>query len=126
MDMDLFSLRVVAALVLWACGLNQAQAHHGFAFEFDPEKQGSLIGEISEVRFTNPYVVYLVNAELSDGTTEEWLLRTHNVGVMRRLGWDASTIKVGDRIELESASNTSMTSGVPMRMMGLFFYWGSD
>ena len=45
-------------------------------------------------------MVYLVDAELSDGTTEEWLLRTHNVGVMRRLGWDASTIKVGDRIEV--------------------------
>jgi len=103
MDKNLFSQRVIAVVVFSACGLNQAQAHHGFAFEFDPEQQGSLIGEITEVRFTNPHVVYLVDAELSDGTTEEWLLRTHNVGVMRRLGWDASTIKVGDRIEVSGS-----------------------
>ncbi|HEY5623361.1 MAG TPA: DUF6152 family protein [Gammaproteobacteria bacterium] len=87
---------MVAVFIL--VGFDGAHAHHGFAFEFDTELQGSVAGEVTEVRFTNPHVVYMLSVETEDGA-EEWLLQTHNVGVMRRLGWDANTIRVGDRIE---------------------------
>jgi hypothetical protein len=100
MKRNLFSNRLVAVFALWAGVSCHAHAHHGFAFEFDPDRQGSLSGEVTEVRFTNPHVVFLINAELADGTTEEWLLRTHNVGIMRGQGWDANTIRVGDHIEV--------------------------
>ena len=88
----------LAALALSTCIVTFARAHHGFAFEFDPEQQGTVAGVVTDVRFTNPHVVYMIDVETIDGTTEEWLLRTHNVGVMRRLGWDPQTIEVGDRM----------------------------
>ncbi|MGE4657495.1 MAG: DUF6152 family protein [Gammaproteobacteria bacterium] len=91
---------VAAALVLSGGVFHSVHAHHSFVFEFDPDQQGSLIGEVNEVRFVNPHVVYRMQAELPDGTTEAWRLQTHNVGVMQRLGWSAATIQVGDRIEV--------------------------
>ena len=94
-----FTQRMLAAVALSTCVVTLARAHHGFAFEFDLERQGTVAGVVTEVRFTNPHVVYMLDAETADGTTEEWLLRTHNVGVMRRLGWNMQTIEVGDRIE---------------------------
>ena len=97
-------LRILAAgLVLAVCVLRPAHGHHGFAFEFDMEQQGSLAGEITDVRFNNPHVVYLLKVESADGVTEEWQLQTHNVRVMRRLGWDAETIRVDDRIQVSGS-----------------------
>ena len=92
-------LAVILALSVIAYGFGSAHAHHGFAFEFDTNLQGGVAGEVTEVRFVNPHVVYMLNVENADGVAEEWLLQTHNVGVMRRLGWDRDTIQVGDRIE---------------------------
>ena len=85
------------------CSFHSAYAHHSFAFEFDADQQGSLTGEITEVRFVNPHVVYRMQAEQPDGTEEDWQLQTHNVGVMLRLGWTAETIQAGDRIEVSGS-----------------------
>ena len=93
------ALTGLVVTALSTCFVTLASAHHGFAFEFDLEQQGTVAGVITDVRFTNPHVVYMIDVDTADGTTEEWLLRTHNVGVMRRLGWDMQTIKIGDRIE---------------------------
>jgi len=94
-----FTQRILAALVVSGCVISQVSAHHGFAFEFDLQQQGSVSGVVTDVRFNNPHVVYMLEVETTDGGTDEWLVRTHNVGVMRGLGWDSETIQVGDRIE---------------------------
>ena len=94
-----FTQRMLATFALSMCVVTHVRAHHGFAFEFDPERQGTVSGVVTDVRFMNPHVVYMIDVETADGATEEWLLRTHNVGVMRRLGWDLQTVEVGDRIE---------------------------
>ena len=83
-----FTQGMLVALILSMSLVTLAQAHHGFAFEFDPQQQGTVTGVVTSVRFANPHVVYMIDVETADGATEEWLLRTHNVGVMRRQGWD--------------------------------------
>ena len=77
---------LVFVFAILGCSFRLAYAHHSFAFEFDANQQGSLIGEITEGRFVNPHVVYRMRP---DGTEEDWQLQTHNVGVMLRLGWTA-------------------------------------
>ena len=94
---------LVLVFATLGCSFHSAYAHHSFAFEFDADQQGSLIGEITEVRFVNPHVVYRMQAEQPDGTEEDWQLQTHNVGVMLRLGWTAETIQVGDLIEVSGS-----------------------
>ena len=94
-----FTHSMLAALGLSMGLISIAQAHHGFAFEFDPEEQGTVSGVVTNVRFANPHVVYMIDVETVGEETEEWLLLTHNVGVMRHQGWDKQTVVVGDRIE---------------------------
>ena len=91
---------LVLVFATLGCSFHSAYAHHSFAFEFDADQQGSLTGEITEVRFVNPHVVYRMQAGQPDGTEEDWQLQTHNVGVMLRLGWTAETIQVGDHAAL--------------------------
>ncbi len=113
--LNLRNIRVsLTAVALAMCGVNSANAHHGFAFEFDVEQQGTVAGTVTEVRYTNPHVVYMLDVETEDGTTEEWLIRTHNVGVMTRLGWDPDTIQAGDRIEVSGSLGRGGTRRVSM------------
>lgn len=102
------------AMALAVCGAEMANAHHGFAFEFDVERQGTVAGTVTEVRYTNPHVVYMLDVEAENGTTEEWLIRTHNVRVMTRLGWTPDTIQVGDRIEVSGSLGRGGTQRVSM------------
>ncbi|HAY46583.1 MAG TPA: hypothetical protein DCY55_09930 [Gammaproteobacteria bacterium] len=94
-----FTQSVLTAFALSISLVTIVQAHHGFAFEFDPEQQGTVSGVVTNVRFANPHVVYMLDVEMGDGKSEEWLLLTHNVGVMRQQGWDKQTVAVGDLIE---------------------------
>ena len=102
------------AMALAVCGATLANAHHGFAFEFDVERQGTIEGVITEVRYTNPHVVYMIDIDTEDGGTVEWLIRTHNVRVMNRLGWSPDTIQVGDRIEATGSLGRGGTNKISL------------
>ena len=102
------------AMMLTLCGATVANAHHGFAFEFDVEQQGTVAGTVTEVRYTNPHVVYMLDVEAEDGAMEEWLIRTHNVRVMTRLGWAPDTIQVGDHIEVSGSLGRGGSQRVSM------------
>ena len=91
-----------------------AQAHHSFAAVFDPERIGTVVGKVVEVRFANPHVRYRLLAELDDGTTEEWEVQTHDVRTMLRMGWRADTARVGDIIEVTGALGRDGTKRVSM------------
>ena len=80
-----------------------ALAHHSFAGEFDRGNPGELTGVISEVRWRNPHVVYVLSTRLADGSTAEWALQTHNIVTLRELDWDASTLAEGDRVTVSGS-----------------------
>lgn len=109
-----FTPSIVVMLILFLTPFAAVQAHHGFAFEFDTEQQGTVTGVVTNVRFANPHVVYMVNVETNDGETEEWLVRTHNVRIMRGQGWDMQTISVGDRIEASGSLGRGGTKKLSM------------
>ena len=93
-----------AALVLLSLVLAEpVRAHHSFAALFDTGHVGTVSGEVLEVRFANPHVRYRLLVEIEDGTTENWVVQTHNVSTMRRMGWDAETVRVGDIIKVTGA-----------------------
>ncbi|MGI9260226.1 MAG: DUF6152 family protein [Gammaproteobacteria bacterium] len=104
----------MTAIALSLCGIKLAYAHHGFAFEFDVERQGTVVGMVTEVRYTNPHVVYMLDVEAEDDTAEEWLVRTHNVRVMNRLGWNPDTIQVGDQIEATGSLGRGGTNKISL------------
>ncbi|WP_338241265.1 DUF6152 family protein [Aurantiacibacter hainanensis] len=72
-----------------------AFAHHSFAVYFDPEDTVSLEGTVTSFRFTNPHGTVVLDV---DG--QEWRAETNAPVVLRRRGWDRSSLRPGETVTL--------------------------
>jgi len=74
-----------------------ARAHHSFA-EYDRESIHEIEGELIDVRWRNPHVMFTVRAVGSDGQTEDWELESAAVYVVERSGLEESTFDGADYV----------------------------
>jgi hypothetical protein len=72
-----------------------AAAHHSFFGRFDTQQLVELEGEVAEVLWRNPHAYFSLRV---DGTV--WEIETSSLTVLKRMGIDESTIRVGDRIRI--------------------------
>jgi hypothetical protein len=72
-----------------------AAAHHSFFGRFDTLTLTELEGEVTEVLWRNPHAYFTVRV---DGVT--WDIETSSLTVLKRMGIDDGTIRVGDRIRI--------------------------
>ena len=70
-------------------------AHHSFFGRFDTQTLVEIEGEVTEVLWRNPHAYFGVRA---DGV--DWDIETSSLTVLKRMGIDESTIRVGDRIRI--------------------------
>jgi Family of unknown function (DUF6152) len=92
-----FSLAMLAGMVLVA---PRVHSHHSFAAEFDYDAMGTIEGEVIEVLFVNPHARYFVSVTNADGSESIWDTQTRSLSALTRIGWDKSTIELGDRVKL--------------------------
>jgi len=85
-----------AALLLTA----PSAAHHSFAM-FDPAKVMTLKGDVSEFRWTNPHVALFVKVDGSSDPNKLWAVELTSPGNLTRLGWKRTSLKPGDKVEVE-------------------------
>jgi hypothetical protein len=77
-----------------------ALAHHSFAM-FDQTKVDKLQkATVSEFRFANPHSFVVVNVEGPTGKTK-YALECSSVNMMVAGGWEATTIKAGDTVDID-------------------------
>ena len=88
---------ILAAVLL--CSVN-ANAHHSYAAEFDPEHPATIEGVVTEVWFKNPHIRYYIKVTGEDGVDVIWDTRGLAPVKLVRMGWTKSTIKVGDKVKL--------------------------
>jgi hypothetical protein len=80
-----------------------AFAHHSTAM-YDVSKRVTVSGTVTEVRWTNPHVVYLVQVDDSAGRGPVvWTVETTSPSNLIRSGWTRSSIKVGQRVAFDVA-----------------------
>jgi len=72
-----------------------AAAHHSFFGRFDTQTLVELEGQVTEVLWRNPHAYLGVRA---DGV--DWDVETSSLTVLKRMGIDEGTIRVGDRIRV--------------------------
>ncbi len=96
--------RAVALLLptlLLALMAGAASAHHSFAVFFDTDNQlRKVTGVVKEFRFTNPHGVVTLSV-LEDGHEVIWRAETNSPSILRRRGWSADSLHVGDKITIE-------------------------
>ncbi len=92
-------LPTLALLITLATSI--ATAHHSFAVFFDTDSQlRKVTGVVKEFRFTNPHgVVTLAVAE--GGHQVIWRAETNSPSILRRRGWSADSLQVGEKITIE-------------------------
>src|SRR6476646_3723918 len=92
------ALRALLALAL--LGLSSSVvAHHSFIGRFDLGVVTEIEGVVTDVAWRNPHAVLGMRTTSADGTTD-WSIETSSLTVLRRMGIEEGTIKVGDRIKL--------------------------
>jgi hypothetical protein len=72
-----------------------AAAHHSFFGRFDTLSLVELEGEVTEVLWRNPHAYFSVRA---DGVL--WEIETSSLTVLKRMGIEPGTVRVGDRIRI--------------------------
>jgi hypothetical protein len=90
----------VTATGLVALGCSPAAlAHHSFFGRFDTETIVEIEGEVLKVLWRNPHAELTVRVR-DASTTADWAIETSSVTVLRRMGIDEDTIRVGARVRL--------------------------
>lgn len=74
-------------------------AHHGNAV-YDSSKQINLKGTVTQFVWANPHCVLLFDVTGDDGNVEHWTAETENPASMTTMGWNKSSLKPGDPIEI--------------------------
>ncbi|HSC14429.1 MAG TPA: DUF6152 family protein, partial [Gammaproteobacteria bacterium] len=86
---------VARGVIVLAALPGVAAAHHSFFGRFDTQTLVELEGEVTEVLWRNPHAYLGVRA---DGV--DWDVETSSLTVLKRMGIDEGTIRVGDRIRV--------------------------
>jgi hypothetical protein len=73
-------------------------AHHSFATHYDANNVVEVTGILSAVKMRSPHSFFEVDVVNENGETETWDVEAHAVPILRRLGIDRDTLKVGDTV----------------------------
>jgi hypothetical protein len=96
------TLRIVLAAGASALAVaGAAAAHHSFAVFFEPEGSVSATGVVTEWNFRNPHASITIEVANEDGTVDLWRGETNAQVLLRRRGWTADSIHIGDTITME-------------------------
>ena len=75
-------------------------AHHSFATHYDSNNIVEISGVLADVKMRNPHSFFEVDVVNAAGETERWEVEAHAVPVLRRIGINRDTLKVGDTVTI--------------------------
>src|SRR5436853_196054 len=76
-------------------------AHHVIAAKFDTAKKLTLRGPITEIDWANPHAHVFVNVADANGRFVNWAIELESPVDLRRQGWTASTVRIGDVVTVD-------------------------
>jgi hypothetical protein len=107
--MSIKFLGVAGALLMLG---GPAFAHHSFAM-FDYNKDHNVVGEVKELRWTNPHIHLFVTAPAPDGKggMAVWDIEGGTPNTLLTRGWSRTVVKPGDKISVVVHPMKSGTAG---------------
>lgn len=77
-------------------------AHHGGA-QYDTKHPLTMTGVVTEYAFTNPHVQIHIDVTDEKGNVDNWVAETASPQRLFGFGWNAKTLKVGDKVTVTGA-----------------------
>ena len=77
-------------------------AHHGGA-QYDTKHPVTVTGTVTEYLFTNPHVQIHIDVKDDNGNVEKWIAETASPQRLFTYGWNAKTLKQGDKVTVTGA-----------------------
>ncbi len=95
------ALRWVVRCALAGLWLAPLSAHHVIAAKFDSAKPLTLRGPVTAIDWANPHAHLFINIADSNGRITNWAIELESPVDLRRQGWTANTVSVGDVVTVE-------------------------
>jgi hypothetical protein len=89
---------LIPVIALMLLGVPALAHHTAASLDFDTTVE--LSGTVKEFHWTNPYTALLLEVSAENGNAEEWLIDMGSPGTLTRAGWNATTLKPGDVVEV--------------------------
>lgn len=80
-----------------------AQAHHSFATQYDSDKPVTLSGVVTKVEWMNPHARFYIDVVDESGAVTNWNLELASPNVLRRNGWNRTSLQEGDEVTVEGS-----------------------
>jgi hypothetical protein len=100
MKSKLFAVLAAGVVLLMISG--PMLAHHGGA-QYDTKHAVTVTGNVTEYMFTNPHVQIHFDVKDDSGKAEKWIAETASPQRLFSFGWNAKTLKAGDKITVTGA-----------------------
>jgi len=100
MKSNLMAVMVAGVVLLTVAG--PMFAHHGGA-QYDAKNPVTVTGIVTEYMFTNPHVQIHFDVKDENGKVEKWVAETASPQRLFGFGWNAKTLKAGDKITVTGA-----------------------
>jgi hypothetical protein len=95
--------RIVGATLVATAALlaaSTALAHHSPAV-FDRTREITIVGVVTEFRWSNPHCWIHLDVADAAGVTAAWSVEMNPASLLARNGWTSKTIQPGDRVEVK-------------------------
>jgi hypothetical protein len=92
------TLTTIAMGCLIAGAAAPAIAHHAFAANFDAEKPVRFEAVITKMEWINPHVWIHIDAQMPDGSVEQWMIEAGSPNMLFRQGLNKNSVKPGMRV----------------------------
>jgi hypothetical protein len=91
---------VLLALML----AHNANAHHSSVVNFDSNREVTIKGVVTEIRWLNPHSRFRMDVKDPDGKIQEWLVEMGAMNTLKRAGFPMERFAVGDSITVTGAA----------------------
>ncbi|NOT25711.1 MAG: hypothetical protein HOP16_06360 [Acidobacteria bacterium] len=96
---------VLAGLVLVISTIaRNSTAHHSTVVNFDSNREVTISGVLTEIRWLNPHSRFRVDVRNPEGRVEEWLVEMGAANTLKRAGFPTERFAVGDPVTITGAA----------------------